>query len=350
MQPELKPDINTQEFEVRSFMKLLLFLNFLYTVVISPPSCFGAEFSKETISISPHHNCVIDPSNQHPICWGSNNQYGELTPPSDLPPLRAIRVAQDYSCAITTQDQVKCWGRAEKIESSLKNKKISLLSTADDYFCYTEKTKNKLECKNIRYYLGKQYDPKHELDLIFGFNKRPEVKSIKSVTNKTCFIDSNDHLGCFATQQSSETRDLALLPNPKEKVIAFDLGARNICTQSNKNGHIKTNCFPWNPNAKIIRINYGELSISTKYLDLIDIAVGGVHTCGIRKENNEVVCEGATGFHQTTPHPVVQNEGAIAVFAAGQKSCAITPNIHLYCWGEFVKSKTEHRLQDEAIF
>lgn len=74
------------------------------------------------VSVFFEHTCAVRVSDQKPMCWGGNS-YGQLgdgtLTPSALPVLvdppnsftaRAVAVGSATSCALTTDDAVRCWG------------------------------------------------------------------------------------------------------------------------------------------------------------------------------------------------------------------------------------------------
>lgn len=294
----------------------------------------------ETIALGSTHSCAIA-SNQQVRCWGSNAS-GELgvdngDPKSYRKPVVADRVAgakalslqglkrkEGFSstCAVLTDKTVKCWGNND--EGQLGNG-----TTNTDYLPVTVSNLKDVE------------------QLVSGMGN--EINNGAKVGFHRCALLTDKTVKCWGSNAQGELGDGTKLsrtspvPVINLKGVKFiATGGGHSCAVLEADGAV----YCWGLN------NYGQLGTGTtvqtsapidvKNLSTIDsLALGLFHSCALQR-GGEVYCWGYNKDGQVAPKgdeailaPVkVQGvTGAVAIAAGEFHTCALLAKGEVVCWG-----------------
>lgn len=276
------------------------------------------------LALGATHTCVIN-SDAEVLCWGDNEwgQLGDGTTESNLIPTLlsglgsgAIAIASEelYTCALTNDGKVFCWGGNEMgdityppLDSRLTPTPIGGLPT------------------NI-------------VDLAVG---RAHACALDADGSIICW-GKNDkgQLGDGTTTDSTVPMHVVDAP---DNIISIDAGYANTCALTSDG-----NVYCWGDN-KLGQIGDGTLeprltpTLATRLPgNIAAITVQQDHSCAL-SENGAVYCWGLSLFGEaeeinTNDDPKVSPvEGLpkdiIAITAGGTHNCALTGGDNIYCWG-----------------
>lgn len=235
--------------------------------------------------------------------------------------LSSISAGQDYSCALTTEHDIYCWG-----------------ANGDGQLG-----------------LGQADEKLHALPVIV-----PSAVKFKSVTSgyrHTCGLSVTGEAYCWGWNEYGQlgngTRRQSSTPVKVAGSITFNAlsaGATHTCGirtdgtaycwGGNWHGQLGVGSFDGEPGASCCRRTPAQVAGGMKF---VQIATAGIHTCGL-SATEEVFCwgnenDGRLGVgalekkDRPSPVPVTGSLRFSSVSARGWHSCGIVRFGALYCWG-----------------
>lgn len=294
----------------------------------------------DAVAAGQHHTCALTAGGEA-WCWGEN-EFGETGRPPSLDVLpapvetdlrfRAIAAGSKHTCAVTEEGEAWCWGRND----------FGQLGDGS--------TQDAIAPRKVVEIAG-----------VTGF------ESIYAGAEYTCAIDRNHDAYCWGRNHDGRLgngrRDDSTIP---EKVtvaadgsgpVQFKMLALGKNTSSTMNNltcglSLANEAFCWGENdvssygigagpspllsAEPVRVAGGHSFQS--------LTVGRDHVCAVTLDN-EAYCWGAGGFgqlgddadgvghHRLEPHPVETEERYVYVGAGDSRTCALTTDGALDCWG-----------------
>lgn len=330
---------------------------------------FGASLYAKEIYSGRYHNCAkLNDNNLK--CWGNNangrlgigssihqgtseSTLGDNLPITDVGTSLSVKkysAWDNHSCAVLSNDQVKCWGSGSNGKRGSQNTSQSGDSANE---------------------MG---DNLSFIDLGPGRS----ALDVKTGTNFTCVLMDNSQVKCFGAnnygqlgQEDKNQRGHNFGTAPSN-ISAIDLGTGNTVLKITL-GHIHACALLQNQKVKCWGYNgHGELGIGSTahkgddanemgdnlpYVDLgtgrtvKDIQAGIYHTCALL-DNNKVKCWGYGNYGQlgigirTNISDVPtetgdninsvlldENEKVLKIFAGGYSTCALFDSNKVKCWG-----------------
>ena len=342
----------------------------------TPVHVVGISSEVNAIAIGSNHTCALT-SSGGVKCWGGNysGQLGDGTfqyriTPVDVVGLSSgvmeIAAGYDYTCALSTSDDVKCWGdnywgqlgdgttinRGKPVAIVRVPIQAAAIAAGDDHTCaLTIGAAARCWGNNEYGQLGDGRNADHRLtpgDIAALSNG---VTVMAAGGTHTCALIDNGGARCWGWDYYGQLGDGA---NESQNtpvdvlglssgVAAIAVGELHTCALT-ANGGVK--CWGWNL--------FGQLGDGTNEsqnapVDVVGlssgvtaIAAGADHTC-VLTENGGVKCWGANDFgqlgngsneRQNTPVDVMGlSSGVTAIAAGGFHTCALIDSGNVKCWG-----------------
>ena len=271
------------------------------------------------ISAGGQHTCAIT-KNDGIQCWGYN-RYGQLgdgtKTMSNVPvsvtdlskPIVSIAAGIDHTCAITSEGNVKCWGK--NLYGRLGDGSNSLQSTTP-------------------------------VDVI---NLDDTAVSITTGDEHTCVILGNGGVQCWGSNLSGQlgisgNKNLSKIP---EYAVDLTSGASQTSAGFSKTCATmddgKLNCWGWLGSSYFLDVPTELNSLS----NVISVAVGAGHICAILQDGS-VQCLGENTSGQLGNNSTVEsfspvkvkglNGEAISAVASFDFTCVLMKSGEVKCWGD----------------
>lgn len=263
------------------------------------------------VSVGHSHACGVTTS-RVALCWGSN-QKGQVgrddMSASELPyqvldEVALIKSGLDTTCAITFDNELKCWGHAPTIK---------------EYTIWTT--------------------PQHVLD---------NVRDVSIGRGHICAITLSDQLYCTGNNVAGQVgHDITeSIYEPQlimDNVAEISLFHHSSCAVTHAGA-----LFCWGSIYPFVSADTFESfePLLIEPDDIRDVSFGFGHLCTVRRDN-KVQCHGynsqgevgngSSDFLVRTPQTVFEQAASIALGHA--HSCALSLDGELYCWGSNVEGQ-----------
>lgn len=312
--------------------------------------------------------CVNTPGSFYCACPpGRIDANGDGT---DCKTVKEVTLSGDFSCAITTENELYCWGKDANGQfggaQTTEPQRLPIAAGPDEQWsavdAYGAFTRAISDAGEVFYWGGR---PGHSLPAYSSLHVARKIADFRADDisvgyDHTCAIGENGKLYCwgmnFLHQLGDGSGDPSALPiqignNDKwwrvsagrNHSCAIQENAAVYCWGHNNEGQVGSNHLDQSVStpARVIDQHGDPLFLST-------ITAGSAHTCGISTTNpSQVYCwgshhNGQLGIDAPTnnvshniAHPVVVPgaNGFKAVAAGALHTCAVTTNGELYCWG-----------------
>lgn len=271
------------------------------------------------IAAGGQHTCAIT-KNNGVQCWGYN-RYGQLgdgtKTMSNIPvsvrglshPIVSIAAGIDHTCAITSEGNVKCWG------------------------------------KNLSGRLGDGSNSLHSTTPVDVINLDGTAVSVTAGDEHTCVILENGGVQCWGSNTSGQlgidrNRNLSKTPeytlDLTSGVSQISAGYSKTCATMN-DGKLK--CWGW-LGSDYFWDTPAEINLAK---NVISLAVGAGHICAILRDGTvECLGENASGqlgngsnAESFSPVKVkALNGDAISVVANFSFTCVLLKSSEVKCWGD----------------
>jgi alpha-tubulin suppressor-like RCC1 family protein len=344
-----------------------------------------------TIALADDHACAIAAGGADAgrlFCWGddAHNELGtdvtlgssrgmSLAGETEQSVLgtryRAVDATTDVTCAITTGRMLSCWGAAAQghllgapdnsVDATIDLMQVWDEIAIDTKFACARKLDGTIQCwgNDPDGALGTgDFDPRLTASATVTVNgSTTGAMALAAGAGFACALDAAGHAWCWGANRAGElgnreiaTKDSAsrvLLPalgptNVVQEIVAgFDFTCALIGPPSGSG-----QAYCWGKNASK-QVNAQMMSLAEERpiaalpagIDLVELAVGEAHVCGVSAGGASVTCWGDNGSNQLgrTGSPglnTVQMPGTpwTAVAAGSRASCAIAGG-ELHCWG-----------------
>ena len=290
------------------------------------------DFTVKQIVLGGSHTCALL-SNDKIKCWGRNStgqlglgdtdnrgdeadQMGDDLPFVDLGDftVKQISLGAAHTCALLSNDKIKCWGRNSSGQLGLGNtdKQGDAADEMGDNLLFVD--------------LG-TYDHDNDTNTAAIALK---AKQIVLGANHTCALLSNDKIKCWGLNSSGQ---LGLEHNKTYQGGAADEMGDNL------------------PVVDLGTYDHdGDTNTTAIALTAKQISLGGSHTCA-RLSNNKIKCWGANGFGQLglentnnqgdaasemgddLPFVDLGTDDAKYIALRSNQACALLSNDKIKCWG-----------------
>ena len=370
----------------------------LYVLAPLPVDVSGLSSGVVAISAGREHTCALT-SNGGVKCWGSNDswQIGDglftsvsswyvvplhyyYTSPVDVIGLSngvvAIAAGGKHTCALTSNDGVKCWGandagqlgdgkgirRYEAVNVVGLSNEVLALAAGGGHTCALT-TSGGIKCWGANYLgeLGVGTDIiRHELIDVVGLPGG--VSAITIGQEHTCAVTSDGGAKCWGDNSNGQLGDNTTVSHyDPGDVIGLSSGVSTIaagaghtcaitsdgkvkCWGANNSGQIGDGLFVAVPDMLVpVNFNYtSPVDVVGLINSMFAVATGSGHTCAVSTMGG-VKCWGANELGQlgdgTTeirygPVNVTGlSNGVVAISVGGMHACALTSNGGVKCWG-----------------
>ena len=342
------------------------------------------------IALGYAHTCGITISGTLK-CWGDNT-FGQLGDGTTTDRNKPVAIdanttytsvfsssSSDSTCAITAEDEFKCWG--SNLDGQLgdgtslltlyrntptlidSGTDYQLVSSGIEHTC-AKTTSGKIRCWGSNFY-GQLGDGTHNLSITpIGIDLSTNYSNIEVGRGHTCGITPSGEIRCWGSNSYGQLGDGTLIDhlNPPEPpsgrgavVILADpdptfysslsVGYRHTCGILTHQIEDTTELKCWGDNRSTQLTNAAAnpektqktIDVGTQYTQ---VSAGWDHTCGITI-SKQLKCwgrnlEGQLGDNSQTNRetPVtIGSEEYLSVSSGYEHTCAIRTNNELYCWG-----------------
>jgi alpha-tubulin suppressor-like RCC1 family protein len=276
------------------------------------------------------------------LCWG-RNVYGQLgdgtsinreqaAPVVSLAGVVALSVAEDFSCAVTRDDQVVCWGfdrgeamgREELHVHTVEGLRASSIAAAGHMTCAVDEAK-KLRCwgsESIESVGIAGVAKPSPIDL----PNRGEILGFTS-SWEGCFLLSSGalHCGHWSGYGAGPSSFVPVTSSTDVRAIAH--GQPPACTISGTGRKAQLNCGQ----------SFGMLEPEVRIKEPFDVASSSMRAC-VAHSGGKVSCFAEYYYWGDGPRPerefklVSGINDAVAVSSATYHDCALRKSGHVSCW------------------
>ena len=216
-----------------------------------------------------------------------------------------ISVSATHGCAITSDDQLVCWGSNENGQLNLPDEEYTSVVTARGYTCAIAGD-GQLRCSGLL--------------TLANEGEHPWV-SVNASVEFACAVDSEGNGACWP-------KDSGLYDDTGQLEVPTDRKFREIAAALNLACGITTadDIVCWGSwTSKAIP---GVIPLEVPSGTFTDIAMGDVFACAVRT-SGALACWGANPYGQTD----APSGSYTAVSAGWAHSCALTTDGEMVCWG-----------------
>lgn len=296
----------------------------------TPGDVIGLSSGVIAIGAGEVHTCAVITDNTVK-CWGGNwdgqlgnGTIGNSSVPTDVSGLSsgvtAISVELDHTCSLTTSGSVKCWG----------SNWIGKLGN------------------------GNYDDSSIPVDVI-GLNSR--VTAISAGEGHTCALTTSDGVKCWGVLSSNSSTTTYVpvdIGGLDDGVTAISAGGGATCALTLAGG---VKCWGQNGDGQL---GNGTTTDSTTAVDVIGlssgvigIGVGREHTCALTSaravkcwgDNSRGQLGNGTTTSSLSPVDVSELSGVTAISTGAYHTCVLTTTGAVKCWGDNAKGPQ----QDSSI-
>lgn len=335
--------------------------------VYAPAPVINLNSAVSGMSVGQDHVCAALVSGDVK-CWGlnKNGQLGLGISPSKISrPITSgasqVYAAGSTTCALTTEESVKCWGAYWEDDSNTDliivptvvsegESSVVQFAIGADHHCMIKKD-NQLRCwggnEHGQVGIGSLSDTVKP-QIISGFDS--EVSKVFARLYNTCVITKSGSLYCWGKNDSAQLGqgDLKDETSPKrinapKNLVSVSIGLSHICALDS-NGAVW--CWGLNDRGQLGDGSYDASTTPVKVSGLPSSVValdsGLNHVCALLS-TNEMYCWGSNQFHQlgnnstsNEPTPIkVESLGTNvrAISTGNDHACAILKDSSVMCWG-----------------
>jgi hypothetical protein len=278
-----------------------------------PPICFGS--SPTTISPPPTlatiqiatgttHVCLLLIDNTA-TCYGSNT-YGEAHPPAGNLFIQLV-AGNQFTCGIRTDSTVLCFGINDVGQSAAPSGLFTQIAASISMICGLKQDRTAV-CWGSNTYGEKLPPALSSIRVRVGFSH-------------ICMMRYDRTSICYGDNGLGQT-----LINPSIPLIAFAAGNQFTCTLVGENNNGVASCIGDNSANQITSTPKTEFFIS------IHTSSNALTICGVRSNNQTVVCWGSCTANRCNPPLTFKTNSLLSVGVAG--TCGISVvDFSAVCWG-----------------
>jgi alpha-tubulin suppressor-like RCC1 family protein len=248
----------------------------------------------KAVSAGGYHTCAIR-TNDTVRCWGLNTDGQAKAPPGTF---KAVSAGRDFTCAIRTDGAAACWGLNNDGQASPPSAfHFKAISAGGAYTCGIRMSDD-VACWGS--------------DAAGQISGRPSgtFKAVSAGLLHACAIRSDDAVACWGLELYGQASP------PSGTFKAVSAGGYHSCG-------IRTDdtLVCWGENV------HGQLDAPSGTFKAI--SAGRVDTCAIRT-SGVIACWGLNAYNQTSPPA-----GDFKAISAGRNhTCAIRTDDTIACWGD----------------
>lgn len=343
---------------------------------LTPIDVTGLNAGVARVAAGGLHTCALTPDG-NAKCWGANDkgQLGDGTQeqrpsPVDVNHLDAriavIDTGQNHTCARTRDKRVQCWGtndtgqlgdgtkaqRLQPVEVEGLDEKVTAISTGGEYTCALTVEKG-VKCWGSNRYgqLGDGTRAKQRLLPVQVSGLDNGIAEISAGYGHACARTQGNRVKCWGRNREGQLGDSTTKKRlaPVEvtgldaDVNAIAVGGWHTCALM-KDGIVK--CWGKNRYGQLgdgtTEQRLGPVNVIGLPTDIVAIATGSDHTCALA-DSGKIHCWGRNSRGQlgdgTTEQPLTSVEvsgidTATQVTAGASHTCASTPDKQVKCWGD----------------
>jgi len=241
------------------------------------------------ISIAPgtDHVCVIEATNEAPVggkirCWGHDDEYGKIYPPQDEYFVQVVS-GQFFSCGITIEQRVQCWGSIETGSGTRSGEVAGLFTqlSADRFAVCGVMTDGRISCwgrsEVVKESRALQLDTGH----VFV--------QVSCAESHCCALDDEGHPHCWGVHRKSlgagqgqgqgqelssplSHRVLDMTGVPVEEGDYSSLSVEEVLAEN--------------------------LTVLSSRVSFLQVSVGAEFSCGLRTDDRALQCWGSPRTHK----------------------------------------------------
>lgn len=251
------------------------------------------------IDASENHTCALSSAGRV-TCWGFND-YGEASPPPDLPPMRRVAAGGYHSCALEANGHVVCWGHDGYGQATVPTGLTAVAIIAGTYHSCAIKSSGGVLC------WGRPDEGQIAVPLGLSAISQMDISAYHS-----CALKNDGSLVCWGSNAEGQLNTPAGFTYKQ-----VTTGGLTTCTIK-----IDATVACWGYNGG------GQAEVPDALNSVIQISSGG-HNCALRRDAS-VVCWSYNSDGQLN---VPAGLRALMVTAGGFHTCAIATSGSVLCWG-----------------
>ncbi len=341
-----------------------------------PQDVYYLSSNVQAISLGENHSCALTLSGEV-LCWGNNadGQLGNGDTTLQLVPIvtgglgwgnLAIQAGQRFTCAITAEQNVRCWG--ENWAGQLGNGNqtgqllpagavgldypVTALGAGDSHTCAVLTTQGVMCWGSNGFGQLGTGDAALRLQPVTVSGMETGIAMIASGGTHSCALTSIGGVKCWGNnefgQLGNNSSVSSLVP---VDVVGLSAGATAIATGGNHTcAAYKNDVYCWGYNA------YGQVGDGSRVDRLTpqpvvgidnpvsELALGSNHSCAIMEESASIKCWGQNKNGQLGNGSKLDSGGAafiegvdglrfVSLAAGDRHNCAATANGNVFCWG-----------------
>jgi alpha-tubulin suppressor-like RCC1 family protein len=294
----------------------------------------------KAIALGPFHACAITTSNDL-VCWGAG--YENRTGGSEAPhvvagvtAVTAVALEEHGTCALSSDKKIRCFGDFDLGPAAGDPKKTVVvapipaskdLAVASGYVCGLADDGLGVTCAGDTTNLDGK-DGAHAVTL-----KLPEkMRRLVNGGDDVCAESEGGKLWCTGREAAIVARhhvDPGHWEAYPTTASGFALASANVCAIDSSHGLACAGRFSEMSNPKP---DVSKTAVSVAGLsDAIEIAVGDRFACA-RTKSSGVSCWGGSPESSAHPEPVTSLSDVTSVVAGGETACAMTKDGTFKCW------------------
>ena len=239
------------------------------------------------------HSCAIR-TDETIRCWGSN-QHGQMNAPQGT--FRSVSAGGSHTCGLGTDETTRCWGHNEFGQTDAPKGAFIGISAGGSHTCGI-RTNNWIQCWGRNQWLQREAPPGN-------------YRAVSAGGGHSCAIRTDGTIRCWGND------DFGQSVSPHGSYRAVAAGGNHSCA-IRTDGTVRC----WGTN------NWGERNAPEGTFSAISL--GARHSCGLQTDG-VIRCWGHNDFGQTDAP-----RGVFSAIASGEAhSCAIGSDDTVYCWGRY---------------
>ncbi len=265
------------------------------------------------ISSGSNHICALR-ADGSPICWGSDNKYGQESPPWDER-FTAISSGHLYTCALRADGSPACWGSDEDGKASPPtDESFTAISSGGWYTCALRADGSPVCWGDDRD--GESSPPDGETFIL-----------ISSGSSHACALRNDGSPVCWGSDWDGQAS-----PPTGEKFTTISSGSNHTCA-------LRADGSPvcWGDNLNLYDDEFVGQASPPQDEKFTAISSGSSHTCALRDDGSPV----CWGSHRTLggQASAPTDEKFIAISSGGFFTCALRADGSHLCWSDDIEEK-----------